>query len=215
MAANLLYHQPIGTVETLTGLTPLTVSVPEKAGQTFKLGVPVQLNAGFTQQWDSATIVAAIAGFSLIPGVNLGSNGKGAPGGFGQIGPPGAIQTYGNVPNQTSAFNIAVGAPITDGRTLFESAVGINVFEGTFDNSAGAVAADYTPTQAMIGSQFGLTIDASGQFYVDGGKVTPGTNTVVTLIGINPIDMTATGSVYNVNARVRFQVLATARQVII
>ena len=215
MAANLLYHQPIGTVETLTGLTPLTIAVPEKAGQTFKLGVPVQLNAGFTQQWDGATIVAAIAGFSLIPGVNLGSNGKGAPGGFGQIGPPGAIQTYGNVPNQTSAFNIAVGAPITDGRTLFESAVGINVFEGTFDNSAGAVAADYTPTQAMIGAQFGLTIDASGQFYVDGGKVTPGTNTVVTLIGINPIDMTATGSVYNVNARVRFQVLATARQVII
>jgi len=58
----------------------------------------------------------------------------------------------------------------------------------------------------------GLTIDANGQFYVDGNKVTPGTNTVVTMVGINPIDQTAVGGVYIVNARVRFQVLAAARQ---
>lgn len=203
---NLTYHNPIGSVETTTGLTPLTVANPEKSGQTFKFGVPVQINAGYTQEWDGTTLAAAIAGFSLTTGLNLATNGKGAPGPFQQIGPPGAIQTYGNVPNQTSAANIAVGTPISDGRTLYEAAAGQTIFEGVFDNSAGTTAPDYTPTQAMVGTQFGLTKDASGQWYVDGGKVTAGTNTVVTMVGINPID----GSI--VNARVRFIVNAAASQ---
>lgn len=214
MAANLQFHQPIGTVETTSGLTPFTASVAEKAGQVFKIGVPVQLSTGFVQEWDGTTIAAGIAGFSLIPASNLGSNGKGAPGAFSQIGPPGSIQTYGSVPNQPSAVNIAVGAPITDGRTLFESAIGLNIFEATYDNSTGTTAPDYTPTQAQIGTQFGLTKDANGQWYVDGGKVTPGTNTVVQMVGINPIDGVSAGTpnTYIVNARVRFQVLAAARQ---
>jgi hypothetical protein len=209
---NLTTHQPIGVVETVTGLTPFTAAQLEKAGQTFKIGVPTQLNAGFVQQWDGATIANGICGFSLTFGLNLGTNGFGAPGGFSQIGPPGAIQTYGSVVFQPAAVNIAVGAPISDGRTLFETAVASNIFEATFDNSTGTVAANYTPTQAMIGTQFGLTMDANGQWYVDGGKTTPGTNTVVQLVGINPIDQTSAGGVFIVNARVRFQVLATARQ---
>jgi hypothetical protein len=216
MPANLATHEPIGSVETTSGLTPFTESVAEKSGQVFKLGVPVQANAGFMQEWDGATLTGAIAGFSLIPGSNLSTNGKGAPGAFSQIGPPGSIQTYGSVPNQPAAFNIAVGAPITDGRTLFEGSLGLTIFEGTFDNSAGAVAADYTPLQSQIGTQFGLTKDANGQWYVDNDKVTPGTNTVVVMVGINPIDQVAAGTpnTYIVNARVRFQVLAAARQIV-
>lgn len=210
---NVSFHQPIGVVETTTGLTPLTLALLEKASQTFKYGVPIQLSTGFAQQWDGTTLTNSIAGFSLTFGLNLASNGKGAPGAFNQIGPPGATATYGNVPNQASGANIAVGQPISDGRTLVESSVDNNIFEATFDNSAGTVAADYTPTQAMIGTQFGLTVDTNGQFYVDNGKVTAGTNTVVVMVGINPIDQTATGGVYIVNARVRFQVLGAARQV--
>lgn len=203
---NLTYHQPIGTVETTSGLTPLTGSNPELAGQTFKYGVPLQLSGGYIQQWDGATLTAAILGFSLTTGLNLATNGAGAPGPFAQIGPPGAIQTYGNVPNQPSASNVAVGTPISDGRTLFEASIGLNIFEATFDSSTGTVAANYTPTQAMIGTQFGLTEDANGQWYVDNGKVTPGTNTVVVMVGVNPIDG------FIINARVRFQVLAAARE---
>lgn len=212
MAANLSYHQPIGSVETYNNNTPLTASIVEQSGQTFKLGVPVQLNAGFIRQWDGTTIAAAIAGFSLIPGSNLATSGAGAPGPFAQIGPPGTIQTYGNVPNQASAVNIAVGAPITDGRTLFEASIGNTVFEATFDNSTGTNAASYTPLFSQIGTTFGLTVDASGQFYVDNGKTTAGTNTVVTLVGINPIDL-ATGTTAIVNARVRFTVLPAAKQI--
>jgi hypothetical protein len=118
------------------------------------------------------------------------------------------------VPNQPSAFNIAVGTPTTDGRTLFENSVAPSIFEATFDDSTGTTAANYTPTQAMIGTQFGLTIDSNGQWYVDAAKVTPGGNTVVTMVGINPIDQTAVGGVYIVNARVRFQVLSTAAQMV-
>ena len=99
---------------------------------------------------------------------------------------------------------------------MFESSVDNNIFEATFDNSAGLVAADYTPLQANIGAQFGLTVDTSGQFYVDKAKATPGTNTVVVIVGINPIDTTSAGNAYIVNARVRFQVLAAAaRQIFI
>jgi hypothetical protein len=209
---NLTTHQPISVVETVTGLTPFTQSNLEAAGQTFKIGVPVQLNAGYTQQWDGATIAAGITGFSLTYGLNLGTAGKGAPGAFGQIGPPGAIQTYGSVVFQPAAVNIAVGAPISDGRTLYESGVGSNIFEATFDDSTGTTAANYTILQSQIGTQFGLTIDANGQWYVDNAKTTPGTNTVVTVIGVNPIDETATAGVYIVNARVRFQLLASTYQ---
>jgi hypothetical protein len=67
----------------------------------------------------------------------------------------------------------------------------------------------------MIGTQFGLTIDVNGQWYVDAAKVTPAGNTVVTMVGINPIDQTAVGGIYIANARVRFQVLPTAAQIVL
>jgi hypothetical protein len=213
---NLTFHQPIGTVETTSGLTPLTNSQPEKSGQTFPIGVPLQMNAGFVQVWDGSTLTNAIAGFSLTTGLNLATNGLGAPGAFSQIGPPGSIQTYGTVPNQPAASNIAVGAPISDGRSLFETSTGLNIFEATFDDSTGTTAANYTPLQSQIGTQFGLTVDASGQWYVDNAKTTPGTNTVVVMVGINPIDqVSGAAGTYIVNARVRFQVLSTARQLFV
>ena len=214
MAANLTVHIPMGSVQNVSGNTPFTVALPEKAGQTFTLGVPVQLNAGFVQKWDGATIVAGIAGITLQPAANLATNGKGSPGLLSQVGFPGAIQTYGTVQNMPLAANVAVGTPLTDGRNFFEQAVNDTIFEGQFDNSIGAVAADYTPTEATIGTQAGITFDAGGTAYVDGGKVTPGTNTVVEIVGINPSDLVQAGTpfTYIANARVRFKVLPTAQQ---
>ena len=212
---NLTTHTWMNSVQSLANSIPLTQALPEKSGQTFYTGIPVQLNAGYVQKWDGATITAGILGISLQPASNLATNGAGSPGSYGQVGPPGAIQTYGTVPNEPSAVNIAIGAPMTDGRTLFEVANRLTVFEAQFDNSAGSVAADYTPTQTMIGSQFGITFDANGQAYVDNGKTTAGTNTVCVMVGINPIDMVQAGTAntYIVNARVRFQFLSTAIQI--
>lgn len=217
MPANLTNHIPMGSVQDVSGNTPQTGSISELAAQTFLLGVPVQLAAsGYVQKWDGTTVAAGILGISLQPAANLASNGKGTPGLFSQVGPPAAIQVYGNVQNMPSAVNIALGTPPTDGRTLFEQANADTIFEGQYDNSVGTVPADYTPTIALIGKTAGITFDAVGTAYVDGGKVTDGTNTVVKIVGINPNDLVQAGTpnTYLANARVRFQVLATARQLV-
>jgi hypothetical protein len=215
MAANLTIHEQCGSVGTISGNTPLTQALPEKASQTFNQGVPVQLNAGYVQKWDGATYNAGILGFTLQPGANLSSNGKGSPGDFSQVGPPGSTVTYGSVPYQTAAYNVPIDGPMTDGRNYFEAAASDTVFEAQYDNSTGAVAADYTPTVATIGALFGLTFDANGYIYVDGGKTTVGTNTCVQVIGINPIDLVQAGTpnTWIVNARVRFVVVPAAQQI--
>lgn len=205
MAANLTGHSPMIPISDISGNTPQTEGIPEKAAQTFLAGVPVQLNAGFVQVWDGTTVTAGILGISNIPASNLASNGAGAPTGFGPIGGSGAIQTYGAVPNQPNAVNIAVGTPITDGRTLVLMANNDTTFEGQCDNSTGAVAADYTPTQAMVGTYRGITFDGSGKSaYVDLGKSTSGTNTVVLITRLSPEDMLPTG-VSIPNGRVQFK----------
>lgn len=204
---NLTTHVPAIPLKTVSGNTELTLSVNEKSGQTFLAGVPVQLASGVVQKWDGTTIAAGIFGISLIMGSNLASNGKGAPPQpWGQIGPPGAIQTWGSVPNQPNGVNIAIGTPFSDGRTLLAVSYGDTIFEAMCDNSAGSVAADYTPTQASIGTQYGLTFDTNGYIYVDLGKTTPGTNTVVQCVGINPDD----GLI--VNARLQFVFIKSAQQ---
>lgn len=214
-AANLTVHEMAGAVQTVSGNTPFTGAISEKASQTFLQGVPVQLNAGYVQKWDGATYTAGILGISLQPGANLSSNGKGTPGGFSQVGPPASTVTYGTVPYQASAVNIPLGAPPTDGRTYFEAANSDTIFEAQYDNGNGTVAADYTPTISQIGTQFGLTFDASGYIYVDGNKTTVGTNTCVIMVGINPLDLVQAGTpnTYVPNARVRFQVVPSSQQV--
>jgi hypothetical protein len=217
MAANLTVHIPMGSVETVSGNTPQTGAISEKSGQTFLLGVPVQLTTGgYVQKWDGTTFTAGILGISLQPAANLATDGKGTPGLFGQVGPPAAIQTYGTVPNQPSAVNIAYGAPPTEGRNYFEQANNDTIFEGQFDNSAGSVPADYIPTIADVGKQYGITFDAGGTAYVDKGKATVGTNTCVIITGINPNDLVQAGTAntYIANARVRFKVVPSAQQLI-
>jgi hypothetical protein len=215
MAANLVVHSPMGSVKTISGNTPMTAASSELAGQTFFMGVPVQLSVGgYVQKWDGTTVAAGIAGISLQPGSNLSSNGKGTPGWYSQVGPPAAIQTYGNVQNQPPAVNIALGAPMTDGRNYYERAISDTIFQGQFDNSAGTVAADFTPTIADIGKEYGITFDAGGTAYVDKGKAVSGTSTVVKIIGINPVDLAHDGTpnTYIMNARVSFVFLPSAQQ---
>jgi hypothetical protein len=205
----------MGSVQTISGNTPLTQALPELAGQTFLLGIPVQLSTtGYVQRWDGTTVAKGILGITLQPGSNLNINGRGSPGWFSQVGPPAAIQTYGAVVNQPPAYNIAVGAPPTDGRNYFERAISDTVFEGQFDNSGGSVAADYTPTLLDIGKEYGITFDANGTAYVDKNLAVSGTSTVLKIVGINPIDGTHDGTpnTYIMNARVRFIFLPTAQQ---
>lgn len=203
---NLTTHLPILQVLEKAGTTPYTSAQPEAAGQTFAFGTPVQLStSGYVQAWDGTTVSAGILGVAESFGLNLGSAGLGAPvPPFGGITGTGAIQTYGNVPNEPSAVNIAIGTPISDGRTLFMEPNQDNIFQALFDNAAGTVAADYTPVQSDYGKSYGLTKDAAAPYwYVDKNKT--GGSAVVQIVGL------PNGSY--VNAPVNFVFLTSAIQV--
>lgn len=181
MAANLANHAPILVFQTTTNTTEQTQDYLEASGQTFLTGTPVELSAGFCQAWDGTTVVRGILGISETPGANLGTNGAGAPGAFGSIGFPGATPTYGSVPNQASAVNIPAGVTFATGSTTVAQAVPTTIFVAQVDNSA---AGAYTPSNANVGVQYGLTIDANGNWYIDFNKTTVGTNTVLTVVGL-------------------------------
>lgn len=192
MAVNITNHDPIYPAKTVSGNTELTKGdLGELAAQTFKRGVPVQVTAAnFVQQWDGTTISKGIAGIGLQIGQNLPSNGFGAPAqGFGQVTGPKSIQTWGSVQFQPNAVNISQGAPASDGRTLFAVANLDTIFRAQVDNTSGSTASTYTPTaNNMVGNQYGMTIDASGQWFVDISKSTVGTNTVFEVLEYDQID---------------------------
>jgi hypothetical protein len=207
MPANLADHLIIQAVKTISGNTPLTDAIAELAGRTFLEGVPVMTTAaGFVQEWDANVAAAApgvgISGISKQPGANLPSNGAGAPvAPFGSVGFPGTTSTFGSVQYEPSAVNIAMGSPFSDGRAIFEVINPDTIFLAQFDNASGTVPADYTPVQADINKEYGLTKDSTGHWYVDKAKATAGTNTVVIIRGLDP----TTGSVVNGNVLVSFK----------
>lgn len=207
---NIAHHTPITAVQTVSGNTDYTDSVNEGATQTFIAGTPVSLSAGNIIAWagTGGGVAAVIAGIALEDAHNLASAGLGAPGPFTGVGFPGAGLSFGTVPNEPSALNIPRGAPFVTGQILFNRAIDDIIFEAQFDNSNGTVAADYTPVQSDIGKHYGLTADATAPvyWYVDKNKTTDGTNTVVEIVALNPID----GSI--VNGRVRFKFLRSASQ---
>ena len=183
-AANLTTHLPILQVLEKAGTTPFTSSQPEAAGQTFLSGTPVQLNGtGFAQAWDGTTVTAGILGVAESFGANLGSAGLGAPvAPFGGVTGNMAIQTWGSVVNQPSGVNIALGTPVSDGRTLYLEPNQDNIFQALYDNSTGTVTANWTTTQATVGAILGMTKDANGYWYVDGGKT--GGSAIVQVVGL-------------------------------
>jgi hypothetical protein len=201
MAANLADHVPIKAVSTVSGNTPKTMAVNEKAGQTFLAGVPVMNNAGVLQEWDGATVAAGILGVSLEDAKNLATDGAGAPGAFGSVGFPGASPTWGRVQGQPAAVNFGAGDPMTDGRTDLEIANEDTIFLAQVDNSAFAVAADATVVQADLFKYYGMTKDATGHWYVDRAKATKGTNTVCQIVGFWPSD----GLILNGRVQIKFQ----------
>jgi hypothetical protein len=206
LAANLTNHNEITVYQTMDNGPDKTDSLIEKAGQTFVKGTPVQLTGAnqAVTAWDGATVAKGIAGIASMDASNYATDGAGAPGPFGQVGFPGAQATFGKVPFESSAVNIARGAPAVDGRTVFAEANPNTLFLAQVDNSAFAVAADATPVNGDVGKQFGMTIDASGHWYVDRAKVTVGTNTVCEVVMLDP----NLGSVLNGNVVIKFVISA-------
>lgn len=165
----------IHAVNTVSGNQPRVRRIIEEAVQTFLPGTPVEIDTanGGVQAWDGVTIPLGVAGFSLENASNLTT-----------LGVPKTL-TYGSVPYQTLAQNIPIGAPLNDGRVGFEVSAADTVFRGQVGPAQTALASD-------IGNQYGLTIDTDGHWFVDKAKVTVGTNTVVTIVKLDPQDESAT-----------------------
>jgi len=183
----------------------------EEAGQTFLLGVPVQINAtdGGVQIWDGTTLTAGIAGFSNQPGQNLGTTGAGAPVGFSPILGPGSV--IGNYAppgdsNQPLAVITPPMTPLSDGTTIYNVAAPTTIFIGTIGSSSGTPAAVATTNQ-QVGVAYGLTKDAGNNlWYVDTNKT--GGSAAVRIVGLYPLDPVGT-----VGGHVLFVVLPAVAQI--
>lgn len=172
---------PIICSKTTSGNTPKTRSLIEKAGQTFYTGVPVMVDqaTGGIQEWDGATIALGIAGISGQAGSNLASTGAGAPGPFQPYTGLGSGLSWGNVPNQASAKNIARGGPFVDGRCPYFVAEEDTTFEAAVGGAQTTVVTDVTKT-------YGMTKDTDNLWYVDRTKT--GGSAVCKIIALHPND---------------------------
>jgi hypothetical protein len=180
-----------------------SIRLIEELTQTFKFGTPVEITAadGGVKAWDGTTGQAFVFGSATIGGIigiayeaasNLASTGLGAPTPFNPVvGLGAAVGTFGNVPNQASAKNISHGAPLNDGRVGVVLLGPQVLFSATFGNNGNTA----TPAATDVGKNYGLTIDSGSNFwYVDKNKSTVGTNTVLTVVGLDPRDTPAAGS---------------------
>jgi hypothetical protein len=164
----------------------------EESGQTFLVGTPVQVNSsdGGLQAWDGTTTTAGIAGISYEAASNLGSTGSGAPVPLSPFTGVGAVAgTFGSVPNESSAKNIAHGAPLNDGRC----GLNINDLDTVFSAAFGTTGAATTPLVTDVGISYGMTKEtASGYWYVDKAKT--GGSAVVRVIALDPRVVAAAGT---------------------
>lgn len=191
---------PILPVGTLSGNQFRASRLIEEASQTFMAGTPICVASGDggLQAWggtvgtNGTLAQGAIGGIAYEAASNLGALGVG-PAPMAPFGGLGAVAgTFGSVPNESLAKNIAHGAPINDGRCGFYSATPDTIFSAMFGNTGNTA----TPAATDIGLYYGLTIDSNSKFwYVDKGKATQSTNTCVRIIGIDQRATVGAGSI--------------------
>src|ERR1700756_5256551 len=133
----------------------------EKASQTFKIGVPVQVEVASGYIIEAAAMTSSatgfLAGFSTEPANNLSSSGVAK------------TLTYGSVQNQSAAVLIPAGAPPNDGTIGLHLAIDSTVFIGKLGNGSDGTLA--VLAQTMLGLIYGLTKDAgNGFWYIDMNK---------------------------------------------
>lgn len=113
------------------------------------------------------------------------------------------------------------GAPL-NGLTATVLTASGTAYTAQLSSNPGAISAagagsdnpTYAPTQGMVGSQFGLSIDSNGSWYIDGSKTTVGTNTAVVIYGLYPGDVLQSTPLVEVpNGQLLFQVLPSVQQV--
>ena len=197
---------PILPISTISGNQWRQNRIIEEAGQTFLSGTPVQVDSstdGGLAVWDGSTITAGIAGISYEAASNLGSTGSGAPVPLAPFTGVGAVAgTFGSVPNQASAKNIAHGAPLNDGRCGLSENVADTVFSAAFGTTGVAT----TPLVTDVGKAYGMTKEtASGYWYIDKAKT--GGSAVATVVALDNRATVAAGT------QVHFTFLPVTQQI--
>lgn len=193
MAISAIPILPVGTV---SGNSFRAYRLIEEATQTFLAGTPVAIAAadGGVKVWVANTQgpgQGGICGISYEAASNLAATGAGITPMSPFVGVGAAAGTFGSVPNQASAVNIAHGAPINDSRVGFIIPSPDVIFSATFGNAGNAA----TPANTDVGKQYGLTLDSNSKFwYVDKSKVTANTNTVLTIISLDLRDAPGAGT---------------------
>jgi hypothetical protein len=165
----------IHSIQSVSGNQPRIRRLAEKAGQVFLAGTPVIVDAtGFLVAATTplAGNAISLAGLSKEFGANLASSGVAQQ------------QTFGSVPNEAAAVNIS-RPYFNDGSSGVELAVVDTVF-------LAQVGPAQTALQTDIGVQYGMTKDADNHWFVDKTRLTPGTNTVCTVVKLDPNDQSAT-----------------------
>ncbi len=154
-----------------SGTQPAVRRIPEKASQTFLMGVPVTVDStGNLIEWDGTTVAAGIFGISQEPARNRTT-----------AGTPQLISPLGfEVPNQPNAKIIAL-PPFDDGKLSTYLANTDTIFWGQ-------VGPAQLSSSVVLYKQYGMTKDTDNHWYVDLAKVTAGTNTVVEVVAIDPYD---------------------------
>jgi hypothetical protein len=190
--------QPYRTRITGTGTQPI-LRLAEKAGQTFLLGTPVQVDVagatGFVIANPTITNVATaiIMGIAQENASNLTTSGV-----------PQTQNLTQKVPNQPNAVITPIGAPINDGTVGLYLVDDDQTFQGLLGNSA--TAANAVLAQAQVAAIFGLTKDATtGFWYVDNNITTTAAGACVEVLSL--IDPVGT-----LNGRVEFRVTQAAQQ---
>lgn len=162
---------------TVSGNQPRMQRMPEKVGQTFKSGTPLQVDTTTTpsslKAWDGTTVTAGIAGVAKEFGANLATTGVAQD------------QSFGSVQNEANAVNKS-RPYFNDGQTGIILAIADNTFYGQ-------VGPSQTTATNDVGKQYGMTIDSDGHWFVD--KTKTGASAVVTIIGLDPWD-TARGVIF-------------------
>lgn len=185
--------QPIVPVQTISGNQFNANRFVEEASITALYGTPTQIASG-DGGWQAWAGTAATNSGTFISGItyeafhNYGALGV-APIAFQPVVTVGSTTTFGSVQNQSSAVNIPMGAPFTDGRIGVWLPALDTVFVAIFGNNGNPA----TPAITDVGKNYGMTIDSGSKYwYVDKNKTT--VDAVVQIVGLDPREVPAAGT---------------------
>ena len=151
------------------------------SGNIYNRGVPVALSSGYLIESPTLSAAFTIVGFSCQAGTNLLASGVAPVGGSGY--------TYGSVPNQPQAVNIAIGSPMADGTEGVFVADENTIFQGVVDSG-------HTVAITDLGQLYGLTKDTTtNNWFVDTTIITAATGGIVEITDVPTTSVGVVGGV--------------------